>query len=351
MGSTHIPVLFDEVAESLIRPEYRLVVDATIGGGGQTYRILSKYPNLRVVGMDIDEIALAHARERLVPFQDRVTLKRGNFSELKQVLGDEGISAVDAILLDLGVSSYQLEGDRGFSFKDEQELDMRMDQRQNMTAYHVVNTYTYEELRRVIAEFGEEYKASQIARAIVDERRKAPIETARALGTLIARTTRRHGKKRGLVYPVREAVKKIRSLSKRNRIALLFGREDRGLTNEETTACSFMIRIPASPVNPSYNLAQAVLLIAYELSYGDHSDAPLPAIVSNDEFSSLFERTREIMKMAGYKAKGIRHSEEDIMTDLRRLLARIGTTKREARMLHGIISQIQESLTKKIDRK
>jgi TrmH family RNA methyltransferase len=169
--------------------------------------------------------------------------------------------------------------------------------------------------------------------------------------SVVIGTTRRHGKKRGLVYPVREAVKKIRSLSKRNRIALLFGREDRGLTNEETAACSFMIRIPSSPVNPSYNLAQAVLLIAYELSYGDHSDAPLPAIVSNDEFSSLFERTREIIKMAGYKAKGIRHSEEHIMSDLRRLLARIGTTKREARMLHGIISQIEESLTKKIDRK
>lgn len=194
MGSTHIPVLLDEVAESLIRPEYRLVVDATIGGGGHTYKILSKYPNLRAVGMDIDEIALAQARERLVPFQDRATLKRGNFGELKQILGDEGISAVDAVLFDLGVSSYQLEGGRGFSFKDEQELDMRMDQRQKMTAFQVVNTYTYKELSRVIAEFGEEYKASQIARAIVDERRKAPIETARALGTLIARTTRRHGK-------------------------------------------------------------------------------------------------------------------------------------------------------------
>lgn len=167
-----------------------------------------------------------------------------------------------------------------------------------------------------------------------------------ALGgkSVVIGTTRRPGKKRGLVYPVREAVKIIRSMSKHNRIALLFGREDRGLTNEETAACSFMIRIPASPENPSFNLAQAVLLIAYELSYGDHSVTPSPAIISHEEFSGLFERLRNIMKMAGYKAKGLRHSEDHIMTDLKRLMARTGITEREARMLHGIISQMEESL-------
>lgn len=161
--------------------------------------------------------------------------------------------------------------------------------------------------------------------------------------SVIIGTTRRPGKKRGLVYPVREAAKRIRDLSKRNRIALLFGREDRGLTNEETSVCSFMIRIPASPENPSFNLAQAVLLIAYELSYGDHSVTPSPAIVSSEEFNSLFERLRKIMKMAGYKAKDIRHNEDHIMSDLKRLFSRIGITGREARMLHGILSQLEES--------
>lgn len=164
--------------------------------------------------------------------------------------------------------------------------------------------------------------------------------------SVVIGTTRRPGKKRGLVYPVREAAERIRSLSQHNRIALLFGREDRGLTNEETAACSFLIRIPASPENPSFNLAQAVLLIAYELSYGDHSVAPSPAIISNKEFSGLFERLNKIMRIAGYKAKGIRHSEEHIMTDLKRLFARIGITEREARMLHGIISQMEESIMK-----
>jgi TrmH family RNA methyltransferase len=168
--------------------------------------------------------------------------------------------------------------------------------------------------------------------------------------SIVIGTTRRPGKKRGLVYPVREAVHKIRSLSRHNRVALLFGREDRGLTNEETAVCSFLIRIPASRENPSFNLAQAVLLIAYELSYGDHSVEASPAVISNEEFSGLFERLRKVMKMAGYNAKGIRHHEEHIMTDLKRLIARTGITEGEARMLHGIISQTEESLLKKIGR-
>jgi TrmH family RNA methyltransferase len=173
------------------------------------------------------------------------------------------------------------------------------------------------------------------------------LTTALREKSVVIGTTRRPGKKRGLVYPVREAVEKIRSLSKHNSIALLFGREDRGLTNEETAVCSFMIRIPASPKNPSFNLAQAVLLIAYELSYEDHPAAPAPAIISCEEFNTLFERLMKIMKQGGYKAKGIRDNEEQIMTDLRRLIARSEITEREARMLHGIISQIEERLRSK----
>ncbi len=168
--------------------------------------------------------------------------------------------------------------------------------------------------------------------------------------SVVIGTTRRPGKKRGLVYPVREAAERIRSLSQHNRIALLFGREDRGLTNEETTACSFMIRIPASHEHPSFNLAQAVLLIAYELSSGDHSVASLPSVISSEEFSNLFERLRTLMKIAGYKAKGIRDNDEQIMIDLKRLIARSGITGRDAQMLHGIISQIEASLMKKTGR-
>lgn len=160
-------------------------------------------------------------------------------------------------------------------------------------------------------------------------------------------TTRRAGKKRGLVYPVREAVEKVRHLSEKNRIALLFGREDRGLTSEETAACPFMIRIPAAPENPSFNLAQAVLIVAYELSYTDYTSGPPPVIISNQELSNLSQRLRKTIKMTGYAPKGIRDDEQQIMRDLKRVLAKAAITKREGRMLHGILSQIEEGLRKK----
>ena len=165
--------------------------------------------------------------------------------------------------------------------------------------------------------------------------------------SIVIGTTRRAGKKRGLVYPVREAVERVRHLSEKNRVALLFGREDRGLTSDETAVCSFMIRIPAAPENASFNLAQAVLIVAYELSYTDYAFSSPPAIISNQELSNLFQRLRTLMKMTGYAPKGVRDDEEQIMSDLKRLLAKAAVTEREARMLHGILSQIEEALRKK----
>ena len=165
--------------------------------------------------------------------------------------------------------------------------------------------------------------------------------------SVVIGTTRRTGKKRGLVYPVREVVERVRNLSEKNRVALLFGREDRGLTSDETSVCSFMIRIPAAPENPSFNLGQAVLIVAYELSYTDYTCSQSPAIISNKDLSNLFQRLRKLMKMLGYAPKGIRDDEEKIMRDLKRLLAKAAVTEREARMLHGILSQIEEGLRKK----
>ena len=169
--------------------------------------------------------------------------------------------------------------------------------------------------------------------------------------SVVIGTTRRTGKKRGPVYPVRDAAERIRRLSESNRVALLFGKEDRGLTNEETAECSFMIRIPASPENPSFNLAQAVLIIAYELFSTDRTSSPLPAMITTEELSGLFQRVRKIMEMAGYTPKGIRDDEKGIMADLKRLISRAAITGREARMLHGIVSQIEESLGKKVGKK
>lgn len=165
--------------------------------------------------------------------------------------------------------------------------------------------------------------------------------------SIVIGTTRRAGKKRGLVYPVREAAERVRHLSDKNRIALLFGREDRGLTSDEVAACSFMIRIPATPENPSFNLAQAVLIIAYELSNTDRTSSPPPAIISNQELSNLFQRLRKAIKMTGYAPKGIRDDEAQIMRDLKRLLAKAAITEREGRMLHGVLSQMEEGLRKK----
>jgi tRNA/rRNA methyltransferase len=108
-----------------------------------------------------------------------------------------------------------------------------------------------------------------------------------------------------------------------------------------------MIRIPASPENPSFNLAQAVLLIAYELFSTGSTGSPLPAMITTEELTRLFQRLRKIMEMAGYAPKGIRDAEEEIMADLKRLIARAAITAREARMLHGIISRIEESLGRK----
>ncbi|HME46194.1 MAG TPA: 16S rRNA (cytosine(1402)-N(4))-methyltransferase RsmH [Syntrophorhabdales bacterium] len=206
MGGAHIPVLLDEVVQGLIRPEYRLFVDATVGGGGHTYSILNTYPNLRAYAIDLDDAALVAAKTRLEPFRDRVKLKRANFSALKEILGDDGISTVDAVLFDLGVSTFQLEGERGFSFKDTHTLDMRMDQRQEQTALQVVNSYTFDALKQIIGEYGEEWKAAQIARAIVTERRKAPVTSARELAEIVVKIARRTGK----IHPATKTFQAIR---------------------------------------------------------------------------------------------------------------------------------------------
>ena len=172
------------------------------------------------------------------------------------------------------------------------------------------------------------------------------LKSAMADKSVVIGATRRIGKKRGQAYSVREAAERIRELAVNNRIALLFGREDRGLKNEETAECSFMINIPAAPENPSFNLAQAVLIVAYELSSTSYTVNPPPGMISNADFLNLFQRLGNIMKMAGYEPKGIRDNEKEIMMDLKRLMSRAAITEREAHMIHGIISQIEENLGK-----
>jgi 16S rRNA (cytosine1402-N4)-methyltransferase len=194
MDVAHIPVLLDEVTDNLASVTGNLFVDATVGGGGHSSFILERYPGLNLVGLDVDEDNLKIAEEWLRDFGGRVTLIRGNFRNLKELLKSAGINSFDSILFDLGLSTFQISGTRGFSFNDDSFLDMRMDSREPLTAYDVVNKYNYEALKRIILEFGEEYRAARIARVITEERKRKPITTAKELADVVGKAKRRTGR-------------------------------------------------------------------------------------------------------------------------------------------------------------
>ncbi len=182
----HVSVLLQECLEGLnIRPE-GIYVDGTLGGAGHSSRIAQRLTTGRLIGIDRDPVALAAAGERLKPWKDRVTLVHSNFCEIKQVLSDLQIPGVDGILLDLGVSSPQLDdGQRGFSYMADAPLDMRMNGEDALTAREVVNTWPQEELKRILYTYGEERYAPQIASAICRRREEAPIETTLELVDII----------------------------------------------------------------------------------------------------------------------------------------------------------------------
>ena len=182
----HVSVLLEECMEGLdIKPE-GIYVDGTLGGAGHSSQIAARLTTGRLIGIDRDETALKAAGERLAPFGDRVTLVHSNFCEIDAVLERLGIPGVDGILLDLGVSSPQLDdGARGFSYMADAPLDMRMDSSDSLNAHTVVNTWPYEELKRILYEYGEERFAPQIASAICKRRETAPIETTLELVDVI----------------------------------------------------------------------------------------------------------------------------------------------------------------------
>lgn len=183
----HRPVLLDECMEGLaIRPG-GIYLDGTLGRAGHSWEIVRRLiAGGRLIGLDRDETALEAARQRLAPYADRVTLVHSNFSRVAEVLDELGIPAVDGMLFDLGVSSPQLDdAQRGFSYMHDAPLDMRMDRTADLTARTVVNEWSYEELRRILYEYGEERYAPAIARRIVAAREEAPIETTGQLVDLI----------------------------------------------------------------------------------------------------------------------------------------------------------------------
>ena len=182
----HVSVLLWECIEGLnIKPD-GIYVDGTLGGAGHSSEIVKRLETGRHIGIDRDPIALKAAGERLEPWKDRVTLVHSNFCEIKQVLDDLNIEGVDGILLDLGVSSPQLDdGARGFSYMADAPLDMRMNNEDPLTAHDVVNSWPYEELKRILYDYGEERYAPQIASAICRRREQKPIETTLELVDVI----------------------------------------------------------------------------------------------------------------------------------------------------------------------
>ena len=183
---SHRSVLLDECIEGLdIKPD-GIYIDGTAGGGGHSYEIAKRLSGGRLICIDQDDAAIAAAGKRLEPFADRVTIVKSNFSNVAEVCESLGVDRIDGMLLDLGVSSHQLDvAERGFSYNADAPLDMRMDTSAALNAEIVVNTYSAEELKRILFGYGEEKFSARIASAIVAEREREPIKSTARLASII----------------------------------------------------------------------------------------------------------------------------------------------------------------------
>lgn len=238
MEFSHRSVLLQECIDALrIRPD-GIYLDGTLGGAGHSFEIARRLTTGRLIGIDRDQMALDAASERLKPYGDRVTLVHDNFSEIDEVLERLGITGVDGMLFDLGVSSPQLDhAERGFSYMVDAPLDMRMDQSQSITAYDVVNWYDAAALRKIFYEYGEERYAPQVAAAICRVREAHPIETTLELVAVI-RSAMPPQALREKQHPAKRVFQAIR-------IAV----------NEELTAVSKMMEAAIPRLNPGGRLA------------------------------------------------------------------------------------------------
>lgn len=186
MNFNHEPVLLFEVLDSLNIKPNGIYVDGTLGGAGHSFKIVQRLDKGMLIGIDQDQDALDAAGKRLGIFTDKVRIVKNNYVNAVSVLKDMGIEKVDGILLDIGVSSYQIDTpERGFSYREDAPLDMRMDREKPLTAKDIVNTYSKEELARIIREYGEDDFANNIAKHIVKEREIKEIETTGQLAQII----------------------------------------------------------------------------------------------------------------------------------------------------------------------
>ena len=238
MEFTHKPVLLAECIEALhIRPE-GIYVDGTLGRAGHSREIAQRLTTGRLVCIDRDQAAIDAAQERLAPWMDRVTLVHSNFDRVSEILAELDIPGVDGMLFDLGVSSPQLDdASRGFSYMHDAPLDMRMDATAPLTAYDVVNTWSYEELRRILFEYGEERYAPAIAKRIVQARETAPVQTTLELAELI-RSAMPAAALREKQHPAKRSFQAIR-------IAV----------NDELNCVSRMMKTAVDRLNPGGRLA------------------------------------------------------------------------------------------------
>ncbi len=222
----------------------------------------------------------------------------------------------------------------------------------NLALVNPLKQETFNERR--LREILENSEARWFATGALDVLKKAglyrTLHEAISDKALVVGTTRRTGKRRGVILPLKEGIKRILEVSSGNRVAILFGREDRGLYNEEVRECGFLMTIPASKKAPSLNLAQSVLLVSYELhmaeealfSDRDSIDVPPLRLVSHTDIENLLKRIREALKVLGYIPRGDRDLERKIMDNMGFLLKRAGLTEWELNMLHGIATRIME---------
>lgn len=210
MEFKHVSVLFDETLDKLNLKDGGIWVDGTLGGGGHSEGILSRVKGGRLIGIDRDAEAIAAAKKRLSAFSERAVFVNRNFSEIKNILEELDIDGIDGAVLDLGVSSYQLDNaERGFSYMHDSALDMRMDRKSGLDAKTVVNTYTKEELTRIFYDYGEEKWSKRIAEFIVEKRKIKPVETTFELVDIIKAAVPQ-GARRDGSHPAKRVFQAIR---------------------------------------------------------------------------------------------------------------------------------------------
>ena len=210
MEFKHISVLFEETISGLNIKDNGIYVDGTMGGGGHSFGILSKGKNISLIGIDQDKEAILASKKRLAEFGDKVTFVNDNFQNIKNILAELGIFGIDGVVLDLGVSSYQLDNaERGFSYMKDAFLDMRMNRDNEFSAYDVVNRYSKEELTRVFYEYGEEKWSSRIAQFIVERRQKEEIKTTFELVDIIKAAIPQKAREQGS-HPAKRVFQAIR---------------------------------------------------------------------------------------------------------------------------------------------